>query len=129
MIDRCEAMTVIDVNTAGDTSGPGQQEVFLQTNLEACAEIVRQVRLRNLSGIVIVDFINVKTDPDRELMLEKLRQGFDNDRIKTVIHGFTSLGLAEITRRRSRPDWYEQHTEMCPECGGIGRVRKNGGKT
>ena len=131
VIDRCEAMTVIDINTAGDTAGRSPEDIFRETNLEACGEIVRQVRLRNLSGVILIDFINTQTDSDRSLILEALTQGFDRDRVKTVIHGFTSLGLMEMTRKRSRPDWYEQQTECCAACGGTGRVLKdgrNGGK-
>ena len=131
VIDRCEAMTVIDINTAGDTAGRSPEDIFRETNLEACGEIVRQVRLRNLSGVILIDFINTQKDSDRSLILEALTQGFDRDRVKTVIHGFTSLGLMEMTRKRSRPDWYEQQTECCAACGGTGRVLKdgrNGGK-
>ena len=125
VIDRCEAMTVIDVNTAGDTAGAGEQQIFLETNLEACEEIAKQVRLRNLSGIIIIDFINLKKETDQILILEKLQNGFVNDRVKTVIHGVTSLGLVEITRKRSRADWYEAETKICPCCNGTGRIRKS----
>ena len=127
VIDRCEAMTVIDVNSAGDTAGSDEQQIFLETNLEACEEILRQVRLRNLSGIIMIDFINLKNETERNLVLEKLREGFGHDRIKTVVHGVTSLGLVEITRKRSRADWYELETEPCPYCKGVGRIRRNEG--
>ena len=128
VIDRCEAMTVIDVNTAGDTAASGRlripEQIFLETNLEACSEIARQVRLRNLSGVIIIDMINLKSAEDQEQVLTALKDEFRADRIKTVVHGMTSLGLIEITRKRSRPDWYEQETECCPACGGSGRIKR-----
>ena len=133
VIDRCEAMTVIDVNTGGDTGGAryarsengrGPEGIFLETNLEACGEIARQVRLRNLSGMLIIDFINLQSEEDQRQVLETLGMQFERDRVKTVIHGLTTLGLVEMTRKRSRPDWYEQETVCCPACGGSGRIKK-----
>ena len=129
VIDRCEAMTVIDVNSAGNTAGSDEQQIFLETNLEACEEILKQTRLRNLSGIIMIDFINLRSKTDQSLILEKLREGFLNDRIKTVVHGTTSLGLVEITRKRNRADWYEQETEICPHCEGTGRIKRNEGNS
>jgi len=100
VIDRCEAMTVIDVNTA--SAGKGEKErIVTETNLEACAAIARQVRLRNLSGIIVIDFIDMENETDRSLVCGKLTECFKNDRIKTVIHGWTKLGLMEMTRKRT----------------------------
>ena len=124
VIDRCEAMTVIDVNSAGNTGQNSRRQTILQTNLEACDEIARQVRLRNLSGIVITDFINMETEADRNQVLDRLREAFAEDRIKTVIHGYTSLGLMEMTRKRTRPDLYELWMTPCDRCGGSGRLRR-----
>lgn len=103
VIDRCEAMTVIDVNTASDTASADKRATVLRTNLEACEEIMIQVRLRNLSGILIIDMIDMEDEEDRKQVLEALGKAFERDRIKTVIHGWTSLGLIEMTRKRSRP--------------------------
>ncbi len=103
VIDRCEAMTVIDVNTAGDARGGRRRETILETNLEACREIAVQTRLRNLSGILILDMIDMEAEEDRTRILRELERAFEADRIKTVIHGFTRLGLVEMTRKRSRP--------------------------
>ncbi len=103
VVDRCEAMTVIDVNTAGDSRGSGRRETILETNLEACREIAVQARLRNLSGILILDMIDMDREEDRDRVLRELEESFAADRIKTVIHGFTRLGLVEMTRKRSRP--------------------------
>ena len=102
VIDRCEALTVIDVNSASDDRGRSRRETILETNLEACREIAVQTRLRNLSGILILDLIDMDRDEDRQRMLQALSEAFAGDRIKTVIHGFTSLGLVEMTRKRGR---------------------------
>lgn len=102
VLDRCEAMTVIDVNTASDHSGQNKAATVLETNLEACESAAEQIRLRNLSGIVILDMIDMAAEEDREQVLERLRQCFARDRVKTVIHGWTRLGLIEMTRKRGR---------------------------
>lgn len=102
VIDRCEAMTVIDVNTASDGTGGTKEQHVLNTNLEACGMIACQVRLRNLSGIILIDFINMDKETDQSLVEERLRQCFSYDRVKTVIHGWTRLGLMEMTRKRTR---------------------------
>lgn len=103
IIDPCEAMTVIDVNTAKFTGKRDLQETILKLNLEACGEIARQIRLRNLSGIIIIDMIDMTTSEARRQVLSALEEALKADRVKTVVHGFTSLGLVEMTRKRSRP--------------------------
>ena len=103
VFDPCEAMTVIDVNTAKFTGKDRLSDTVLQTNLEACQEIARQVRLRNISGIIIIDMIDMRSREHHQTVLAELNRVFANDRVKTVVHGFTSLGLVEMTRKRSRP--------------------------
>ena len=103
VFDPCEAMTVIDVNTAKFTGKTALADTVLTTNLEACDEIARQVRLRNLSGIIIIDMIDMVSREHHHAVLEALNRAFAVDRVKTVVHGFTSLGLVEMTRKRSRP--------------------------
>lgn len=103
VFDPCEAMTVIDVNTAKFTGKHELSDTVLQTNLEACQEIARQVRLRNVSGIIIIDMIDMISREHHHAVLEALNRAFSDDRVKTVVHGFTSLGLVEMTRKRSRP--------------------------
>ena len=103
VIDPCEAMTVIDVNTAKFTGDRALADTVLKTNLEACREIATQIRLRNISGIIIIDMIDMMSREHHHAVLEALNQAFTADRVKTVVHGFTSLGLIEMTRRRSRP--------------------------
>ena len=96
VIDRCEAMTVIDVNSGSAASG----SVFLGTNLSACGTIAAQIRLRNLSGIILIDFIDMDREEDRNAVGETLRECLERDRRKTVIHGWTKLGILEMTRKR-----------------------------
>lgn len=100
VIDRCEAMNVIDVNTASAATAGDKERTILETNLEACDELVIQSRLRDLSGIIIIDFIDMDNETDRNLVMNRLRECFARDRIKTVLHGWTTLGLMEITRKR-----------------------------
>lgn len=101
VIDRCEAMTVIDVNTSSSVGDGSKERNVLQTNLEACETVARQVRLRNLSGIILIDFIDMEEETDRSLVCDKLKECFSYDRIKTVIHGWTHLGIMEMTRKRT----------------------------
>ena len=124
VIDHCEAMTVIDVNTASASGSGTKGQTVLETNLEACEVLVRQVRLRNLNGIILIDFIDMDCETDRSMVLERLKKCFRSDRIKTVIHGWTSLGIMEMTRKRTRPSLYEQLAEICTGCGGSGYILK-----
>lgn len=103
VFDPCEAMTVIDVNTAKFVGKTSLTDTVLRTNLEACQEAARQIRLRNVSGIIIIDMIDMDKAADRQAVLKALDEAFSADRVKTVVHGFTALGLIEMTRRRSRP--------------------------
>lgn len=103
VFDPCEAMTVIDVNTAKFTGKTALADTVLQLNLEACAEVARQVRLRNISGIIIIDMIDMAAREHEHQVLAELNRCFADDRVKTVVHGFTSLGLVEMTRKRMRP--------------------------
>ncbi len=101
VIDRCEAMTVIDVNTASFAGADSMERSVTETNLEACVMIAQQVRLRNLGGIILIDFIDMETGTDRSLVSERLAECFAADRIKTVLHGWTKLGIMEMTRKRT----------------------------
>lgn len=104
VIDRCEAMTVIDVNTASMSCKGSKERTVLETNLEACETVSQQVRLRNLSGIILIDFIDMDSEADQSLVLSRLEECFSKDRIKTVIHGWTKLGIMEMTRKRTRTE-------------------------
>ena len=122
MIDSCEAMTVIDVNTGKFTGNRMIEDTALRINREACGEIARQLRLRNVGGIVIIDFIDMKEDASRAIVLEALNAALASDRVKTVVHGFTSLGLVEMTRKRSRIPLRDEWSRPCSHCGGSGRI-------
>lgn len=102
VIDRTEAMTVIDVNSGKFTGGrEGAESAFLRLNKEAAEEIARLMRLRNLGGIVIVDFVDMQSDESRAQITKALEAALADDPVKTVIHGFTSLGLMELTRKKT----------------------------
>ena len=121
VVDECEGLTVIDVNTQKFTGKTRDvQTTQLETNLEACDEIVRQVRLRNLSGIILIDMIDMETEENRQRVLSHLTECFRRDRVRTVIHGFTSLGLIEMTRKRTRRSLRSEICAPCPACHGQG---------
>ncbi|MFY0543441.1 Rne/Rng family ribonuclease [Brevibacillus sp. H7] len=124
LIDHTDAMTVIDVNT-GKFTGKGAaqlEETVTQTNLEASEEIARQLRLRDIGGIVIIDFIDMKARANQERVLERLRTETAKDRTPTHVLGMTHLGLVEMTRKKVRQNLAERLTEACPTCAGRGRV-------
>ena len=107
VIDRCEAMTVIDVNSgsagagrAGQGAG-GSGFAYLETNLAACETIAAQIRLRNLGGMILIDFIDMETENDRNRVADRMREALSADRRKTVVHGWTRLGILEMTRKRT----------------------------
>ena len=108
MIEPTEAMTVIDVNTGKNVEKKTPEEIYLKTNLEAAAEIAVQMRLRNLSGIIIVDFIDMKQDAHNAELLNVFRQHLAQDPVKTTLVDMTALGLVEVTRKKVRQPLYEQ---------------------
>lgn len=126
VIDEREALQTIDLNSGGNVTPTGDGELPLEQNLAAVPEIARQIRLRNLSGILLVDFIDMKTDDERERVLAAMRESVRDDRVKTVVHGFTSLGLLEMTRRRTRESLLEALSVPCTRCGATGRVAPDG---
>ncbi len=101
VIDRCEAMTVIDVNSGSSKMDGGQEQGFLETNLAACETAAAQIRLRNLSGIIMIDFIDMKQEADQDRVFSRLEEMLRRDRRKTVLHGWTRLGIMEMTRKRT----------------------------
>ncbi|MBR4081671.1 MAG: Rne/Rng family ribonuclease [Clostridia bacterium] len=122
MIDPCEAMTVIDVNTGKFTGSRMLEDTAVRLNCEACGEIARQLRLRNIGGVIVIDFIDMKDEASRSQVLEALQSALMSDRIKTVVHGFTSLGLVEMTRKRSHVPLRDEWSRPCSHCGGSGRI-------
>lgn len=124
VIDQTEALTVIDVNTGKFVGSKNLNDTVLKTNLEAAVEIARQLRLRALGGICVVDFIDMENESDNQALIQQLQEQFKSDRCKARVYGVTGLGLVEITRKRARVDIRAALTRGCPFCGGLGTVTK-----
>ncbi len=123
VIDQTEALTTIDVNTGGFVGARNFDETIYKTNLEAAQAIARQLRLRNLGGIVIVDFIDMTKENHRDAVLDEFKKQLARDRIKTAVNGFSALGLLEMTRKRTRESLAHQLCEPCSACAGKGIVK------
>ncbi len=120
VIDEREALHTIDVNSGGNVQSEEGKSLALEQNLAAISEISRQIRLRNLSGIILIDFIDMDTAAEREQVAAALEAALKDDRIKTVLHGFTSLGLMEMTRKRTGSTLREMLTAPCSHCHATG---------
>ncbi|HET9205171.1 MAG TPA: ribonuclease G [Burkholderiaceae bacterium] len=123
IIDQTEALTTIDVNTGGYVGARNFDDTIFKTNLEAALAIGRQLRLRNLGGIIIVDFIDMTREEHRSAVLAEFRKQLARDRTKTTVSGFTQLGLVEMTRKRTRESLAHMLCEACPTCEGRGQVK------
>ncbi|MBS1189813.1 MAG: ribonuclease [Rhodocyclaceae bacterium] len=123
IIDQTEAMTTIDVNTGGFVGVRNFDDTIFKTNLEAAQTIARQLRLRNLGGIIIVDFIDMESAEHREAVLAEFRKALARDHTRLTLNGFTALGLVEMTRKRTRESLAHILCEACPTCGGRGEVK------
>ena len=121
IIEQTEACVVIDVNTGKYTGKADLQKTILKTNLEAADEIARQLRLRNLNGMIIVDFIDMKTEENRKILQKHLEEAVAKDRLQTIVVGMTELGLMQITRKKKRQSIQQLMTRSCHCCGGSGR--------
>ena len=124
VIDQTEALTVIDVNTGKFVGSKSLNDTVMQTNLEAAVEIARQLRLRALGGIVVVDFIDMESPENNEELIRCLQELVKTDRCKARVYGVTGLGLVEITRKRARTDIRAAMSRGCPFCGGLGTVTR-----
>lgn len=122
VIDQTEALTVIDVNTGKFVGSKNLNDTIFQTNMEAAAETARQLRLRAIGGIIVVDFIDMESDEENQELIRQLQELFKNDRCKARVYGVTGLGLVEITRKRARTDIRAALSHGCPFCGGLGWV-------
>jgi ribonuclease E len=121
VIDRTEAMTVIDVNTGKYTGAGGNlEETVTRNNLEAAEEIVRQLRLRDVGGIIVIDFIDMVLESNRDLVLRRLTECLGRDRTKHQVTEITSLGLVQMTRKRIGQGLLEAFSEACEHCKGRG---------
>ncbi|MCD6679633.1 MAG: ribonuclease G [Burkholderiaceae bacterium] len=123
IIDQTEALTTIDVNTGGYVGGRNFDDTIFRTNLEAAHAIARQLRVRNLGGIIVIDFIDMTSGEHRDQVLQELRKALARDRTRSGVNGFTSLGLIEMTRKRTRKSLAHQLMEPCPTCEGKGLVK------
>jgi ribonuclease G len=123
IIDQTEAMTTIDVNTGGFVGRRNFDDTVFKTNLEAAQAIARQLRLRNLGGIIIVDFIDMASQEHRGAVLEEFKRGLARDHTRMTVNGFTALGLVEMTRKRTRESLAHVLCEPCPTCEGRGEVK------
>ncbi len=123
IIDQTEAMTTIDVNTGGFVGSRNFDDTIFKTNLEAAQAAARQLRLRNLGGIIVLDFIDMQSDEHRCAVLEELKRALARDRTRINLNGFTALGLVEMTRKRTRESLAHVLCEPCPTCAGRGEVK------
>ena len=122
VIDETEALTAIDVNTGKFIGSKSLEDTVVKTNLEAAEEISKQIRLRDIGGIIIIDFIDMRTKDDITLVLNKLGEGLSLDRNKANIVGITKLGLVELTRRKVRNSLCTNFIKRCPHCKGRGKI-------
>ena len=122
IIQPTEALTSIDVNTGRYTGKKDPENTILKTNVEAAREVARQLRLRDIGGIIVVDFIDMESRGNRDKVLQELRTHLGRDRARTKAYAVSELGLIEMTRQRVRPSLWQSMTTECPTCTGLGRV-------
>ena len=123
VIDQTEAMTTIDVNTGAYVGHRNLEETIFKTNLEATQAIARQLRLRNLGGIIIIDFIDMSSEEHKRQVLRSLEKFLERDHTKTHLSDVSALGLVQMTRKRTRESLEQILCMPCPTCGGGGRIK------
>lgn len=123
IIDQTEALTTMDVNTGGFIGVRNFDDTIFKTNLEAAQVIARQLRLRNLGGIIIIDFIDMDSEEHKNAVLAELNKALLKDRTRITVNGFSALGLVEMTRKRTRESLAHVLCESCPTCQGRGEIR------
>jgi ribonuclease G len=123
IIDQTEALTTVDVNTGGFVGGRNFDDTIFKTNLEAAQVTARQLRLRNLGGIIICDFIDMDSLEHRNAVLDEFKKALSHDRTRITVNGFSALGLVEMTRKRTRESLAHVLCESCPTCQGRGEVK------
>jgi ribonuclease G len=122
IIEPTEALVSIDVNSGRYTGKKDPEKTILRTNLEAAREVARQIRLRDIGGIIVCDFIDMESRQNRERVLQELRTHLGRDRARTKAFQVSELGLVEMTRQRVRQSHLQSMTEACPTCHGTGRI-------
>jgi ribonuclease G len=123
ILDQTEALTTVDVNTGGFVGGRNFDDTIFKTNLEAAQTIARQLRLRNLGGIIIVDFIDMDNEEHQAAVLAEFKKALSKDRARITINGFSALGLVEMTRKRNRESLAHVLCQPCPICQGRGELK------
>ncbi len=123
VINPTEALVAIDVNSGRSTKERNIEETALRTNIEAAEEVARQVRLRDLAGLIVIDFIDMEENRHQRQVEHKVKDAMRNDRARIQIGRISAFGLLEMSRQRLRPSLLEHSTEICPHCAGVGRVR------
>jgi ribonuclease G len=123
VIEHTEAMHVVDVNSGNKTTaGEDQEEMVLQVNLAAAKEMARQIRLRDMGGIIVVDFIDMKNAEYKRTLYQKMKEYLKEDRSKTTVLPLSRFGLMQLTRQRVRPEMNIVTQEQCPSCAGTGKI-------
>ncbi len=122
LIDKTEALTAIDVNTGGKVRGRDQAKNILETNLDAAWEVAKQMRLRDMGGLLVVDFIDMDSEEDKEAVAKEFKKAIRQDDAPISFSPLSQFGLMEITRKRIRPDAVSEQTNTCPTCHGAGYV-------
>ncbi|MDZ7660716.1 Rne/Rng family ribonuclease [Fodinibius sp.] len=122
IFEQTEAMYVVDVNSGPYAAKEKQEDNSLKTNLEAAREVAKQLRLRDIGGIIVVDFIDLRNDKNRKKIYDELKKEFKKDPAKTNVIGMSDFGLVQITRQRIRPSVVNSVSKVCPTCGGSGSV-------
>jgi ribonuclease G len=122
VIDHTEAFTAVDVNTGRFTGKKDQESTILTTNLAAAREIGRQLRLRDIGGIIVIDFIDMASEGNREKVVQELKKVLSRDRARSKVFPIGVLGIVQMTRQRVRPSLIHQYTDPCPHCEGTGKV-------
>ncbi len=122
IIDQTEALVSIDVNTGRFTGKKNQEDTILKTNIEAAREAARQLRLRDMGGIIVIDFIDMEIEANKKAVLDELRSHLKRDRSRTKAFAVSELGLVEMTRQRERPSLLAYYSEDCVTCSGVGKI-------
>ena len=122
IIERTEALTVIDVNTGKNVGSSNLEETVFRNNLEAAEEIARQLRLRDIGGIIVIDFIDMEILSNRAEVIRTFREALARDKTRSQVFDISELGLVEMTRKRISEGLVESYSETCPTCGGRGIV-------
>ena len=122
VIDQSEALVAIDVNTGRFTGKKNQEDTIFKTNLEAAKEAARQLRLRDMGGIIVIDFIDMEIESNKKAVLDELRTNLKRDRSRTKAFAVSELGLVEMTRQRERPSLLAYYSEDCSTCSGVGKI-------